>query len=99
MTKKRYTKQKKSIKDSDTNDIPYTKVRVEWVDALSDILGFCFKIKSPIALGLTLVKNLSEYGDFLFGNFNILLIIYVPLARITTLVIWVAEENQHYLVS
>ena len=36
MTKKRYTKKKKSIKDSDTNDIPYTKVRVEWVDALSD---------------------------------------------------------------
>ncbi len=27
---------KKSIKDPDTNDIPYTKVRVEWVDALSD---------------------------------------------------------------
>ena len=36
MTKKRYTKKKKSIKDPDTNDIPYTKVRVEWVDALSD---------------------------------------------------------------
>ena len=36
MTKKRYTKKKKSVKDSDTNDIPYTKVRVEWVDALSD---------------------------------------------------------------
>ena len=36
MTKKRYTKKKKSFKDSDTNDIPYTKVRVEWVDALSD---------------------------------------------------------------
>ena len=36
MTKKRYTKKKKSIKDSDTNDIPYTKVRVNWVDALSD---------------------------------------------------------------
>ena len=36
MTKKRYTKKKKSIKDSNTNDIPYTKVRVEWVDALSD---------------------------------------------------------------
>ena len=36
MTKKRYTKKKKSIKDSDTNEIPYTKVRVNWVDALSD---------------------------------------------------------------
>ena len=36
MTKKRYTKKKKSVKDPDTNDIPYTKVRVEWVDALSD---------------------------------------------------------------
>ena len=36
MTKKRYTKKKKSIKDSDTNDIPYIKVRVNWVDALSD---------------------------------------------------------------
>ena len=36
MTKKRYTKKKKSFKDSDTNDIPYTKVRVDWVDALSD---------------------------------------------------------------
>ena len=35
-TKKRYTKKKKSVKDHDTNDIPYTKVRVEWVDALSD---------------------------------------------------------------
>ena len=36
MTKKRYTKKKKSFKDSDTNDIPYTKVRVDWFDALSD---------------------------------------------------------------
>ena len=36
MTKKRYTKKKKSIKDSDTNDIPYIKCRVEWSDALSD---------------------------------------------------------------
>ena len=36
MTKKRYTKKKKSVKDPDTNYIPYTKVRVEWVDALSD---------------------------------------------------------------
>ena len=36
MTKKRYTKQKKAFIDSDTNDIPYTKVRVDWFDALSD---------------------------------------------------------------
>ena len=32
MTKKRYTKKKKSVRDKDSNDIPYTKVRVEWVD-------------------------------------------------------------------
>ena len=36
MTKKRYTKKKKSVKDKDSNDIPYTKVRVEWVDCVSD---------------------------------------------------------------
>ena len=36
MIKKRYTKKKKSFKDSDTYDIPYTKVRVNWGDALSD---------------------------------------------------------------
>ena len=36
MTKKRYIKKKKSIKDSSTNDIPYIKCRVEWVDCLSD---------------------------------------------------------------
>ena len=36
MTKKRYIKKKKSVKDTDANDIPYTKVRVEWVDATSD---------------------------------------------------------------
>ena len=27
---------KKSVKDKDSNDIPYTKVRVEWVDCVSD---------------------------------------------------------------
>ena len=36
MTRKRYTKKKKSIKDINTNDIPYQKVRVEWVDCVSD---------------------------------------------------------------
>ena len=36
MTKRSYTKKKKSIKDKDSNDIPYTKVRVEWVDCVSD---------------------------------------------------------------
>ena len=36
MTKKRYIKKKKSVKDTDANDIQYTKVRVEWVDATSD---------------------------------------------------------------
>ena len=36
MTKRRYTKKKKSVKDKDTTDIPYTKVRVEWVDCVSD---------------------------------------------------------------
>ena len=36
MTKRRYTKKKKSVKDKDSNDIPYTKVRVEWVDCVSD---------------------------------------------------------------
>ena len=36
MTKRSYTKKKKSIKDKDSNDIPYTKVRVEWVDCISD---------------------------------------------------------------
>ena len=36
MTKRRYTKKKKSIKDKDSKDIPYTKVRVEWVDCVSD---------------------------------------------------------------
>ena len=34
--KRRYTKKKKSVKDKDTTDIPYTKVRVEWVDCVSD---------------------------------------------------------------
>ena len=50
-------------------------------------------------LGLTPDKNVSEYTFFLFGNFNILLIICIPLARIYTFIIWVAEENQHYLIS
>ena len=36
MTKRRYIKKKKSIKDKDTNEIPYTKVRVDWVDCVSD---------------------------------------------------------------
>ena len=36
MTKKRYTKKKKSVKDKDSTDIPYKKVRVEWVDCVSD---------------------------------------------------------------
>ena len=36
MTKRRYTKKKKSVRDKDSNDIPYTKVRVEWVDCVSD---------------------------------------------------------------
>lgn len=36
MTKKRYIKKKKSIKDKDSNDIPYIKCRVEWVDCVSD---------------------------------------------------------------
>ena len=36
MTKRRYIKKKKSIKDKDTNEIPYTKVRVNWVDCVSD---------------------------------------------------------------
>ena len=31
-----YLKKKKSIKDSDADNIPYIKCRVEWVDALSD---------------------------------------------------------------
>lgn len=36
MTKRRYIKKKKSIKDKNTNEIPYTKVRVDWVDCVSD---------------------------------------------------------------
>ena len=36
MAKRRYIKKKKSIKDKDTNEIPYTKVRVDWVDCVSD---------------------------------------------------------------
>ena len=36
MTRKRYTKKKKTVSDKDSNDIPYVKVRVEWVDCVSD---------------------------------------------------------------
>jgi len=36
MTRKRYTKKKKTVSDKDFNDIPYVKVRVEWVDCVSD---------------------------------------------------------------
>ena len=36
MTKKRYTKKKKSVQDKEYTDIPFTKVRVEWVDCVSD---------------------------------------------------------------
>ena len=36
MTKRRYIKKKKSVKDKDSTDIPYKKVRVEWVDCVSD---------------------------------------------------------------
>ena len=36
MTKKRYTKKKKTKFNKDSNDIPYTKCRVEWVDCVSD---------------------------------------------------------------
>ena len=36
MTKKRYTKKKKSVQDKESTDIPFTKVRVEWVDCVSD---------------------------------------------------------------
>ena len=36
MTKRRYTKKKKSVKDKDSNEIPYPKVSVEWVACVSD---------------------------------------------------------------
>jgi hypothetical protein len=36
MTKKHYTKKKKNKFNKDSTDIPYIKVRVEWVDCISD---------------------------------------------------------------
>ena len=72
MTKKRYTKKKKSVKDLDTNDIPYTKVRVEWVDALSDSAWASekefknMKLANPVNEGWSYDKE--EDGTITFGD-------------------------------
>ena len=63
MTKKRYTKKKKSVQDKESTDIPFTKVRVEWVDCVSDSAWASekefknMKLANPVNEGWIFSKN------------------------------------------
>ena len=84
MTRKRYTKKKKSIKDINTNDIPYQKVRVEWVDCVSDSAWASekefhkMKMATPVNEGWIFSKDkhsiklfaayIEEDGSYTYGD-------------------------------
>lgn len=74
MTKRRYIKKKKSIKDKDTNDIPYTKVRVDWVDCVSDSAWATdkefknMKLATPVNEGWIFSKN--KHSIKLFASYD-----------------------------
>jgi len=74
MTKKRYIKKKKSIKDSSINDIPYIKCRVEWVDCLSDSAWASekefknMKLAKPVNEGWIFSKD--RYSIKMFASYD-----------------------------
>ena len=74
MTKRRYIKKKKSIKDKDTNEIPYTKVRVDWVDCVSDSAWATdkefknMKLATPVNEGWIFSKN--KHSIKLFASYD-----------------------------
>ena len=70
MTKKRYTKKKKSVQDKESTDIPFTKVRVEWVDCVSDSAWASekefknMKLANPVNEGWIFSKNRKSIKFF-----------------------------------
>ena len=74
MTKKRYTKKKKSVKDNNSTDIPHKKVRVEWVDCVSDSAWASekefknMKLANPVNEGWIFSKD--RYSIKLFAAYD-----------------------------
>jgi hypothetical protein len=74
MTKKRYIKKKKSIYPKESDSIPYTKVRVEWVDCVSDSSWASdkefknMKLAKPVNEGWIFSKD--RYSIKLFASYD-----------------------------
>jgi hypothetical protein len=74
MTKKRYIKKKKSIYPKESDSIPYTKVRVEWVDCVSDSAWASdkefknMKLAKPVNEGWIFSKD--RYSIKLFASYD-----------------------------